>query len=100
VLGEHAPNGASLYDAPSGLFCGEGAVTRGLVPIPRFFETLSGVVTWRSPLRISVDDDWSSVVKNFGLDLEKSVGWAIEIVERGEECDVEILRLPELDREA
>jgi hexosaminidase len=82
------------------LFCGEGAVTRGLVPNPRFVETLSGAVTWRSPLRISVEDDWSSVVKNFGLDLEKSVGWAIEPVERGEECDVEILRLPELALEA
>jgi len=75
-------------------------VTTGLIPSPRFIEYLSGVVTWRSPLRISVDDEWRVVVETFGVDLERSVGWSLAIVDEGEACDVEILRLPELEVEA
>lgn len=75
-------------------------MTSGLIPRPRFTEFLSGSVTWRSPLRVSTSEEWRSVVETFGADLQKSVGWAVTLVDEGDVCDVEILRLPELDVEA
>ncbi|MHB8379146.1 MAG: beta-N-acetylhexosaminidase [Acidimicrobiales bacterium] len=75
-------------------------MTRGLVPSPRFVEYLSGTVTWRSPLRVSVDDEWRGVVETFGADLEQSTGWSVTFVGEDDDRDVEILRLPELDEEA
>jgi hexosaminidase len=75
-------------------------VTRGLIPSPRFIEYFPGSVTWRSPLRVSVDDEWRSVVDTFGADLERSIGWTVIVVDEGEVHDLEILRLRELDVEA
>ncbi len=75
-------------------------MTRGLIPSPRFIEYLSGTVAWQSPLRISIDEEWRGVAKTFGADLEKSIGWSVELVGEGDACDVEILGLPELDVEA
>jgi len=71
-----------------------------LVPTPRFVEHLSGTVTWQSPLRVSVADEWREVVETFGADLAKSIGWSVAFVGDADDCDVEILQLPELDDEA
>jgi hexosaminidase len=40
------------------------------------------------------------VVETFGADLNSSIGWSVALVDEGDDCDVEILRLPELDEEA
>jgi hexosaminidase len=70
-----------------------------LVPRPRFVEHLSGSVTWRSPLRVSVESEWRGVVETFANDLRRAVGWDVTIVELSDDPDIEILRLPELDAE-
>ena len=51
-----------------------------LVPRPRFLDVRSGTVTWRSPLRISVELEWREVVATFARDLETSIGWTVEVV--------------------
>jgi hexosaminidase len=74
-------------------------VTRELIPRPRFVEFLSGTVVWTSPLRVAVDNEWRGVVETFASDLRSAVGWGVSVVAPGEVCDIEILRLPELEDE-
>jgi hexosaminidase len=71
-------------------------VSRELIPRPRFVEYLSGNVTWKSPLRLSVEREWHGVVETFASDLRRAIGWEVTIVELGAPCDIEVLRLPEL----
>ncbi|MFZ0769523.1 MAG: beta-N-acetylhexosaminidase [Acidimicrobiales bacterium] len=74
-------------------------MTPELIPRPRFVEYLSGEVTWVSPLLVAVESDWRGVVESFASDLGRAIGWDVTVVAPGEACDVEILRLPELDGE-
>jgi hexosaminidase len=54
-----------------------------------------GGVVWKSPLRISVDDEWRLVVKAFAADLYDSIGWQVEIVAEDDTPDIQILRRAE-----
>ena len=75
-------------------------MTRGVVPRPTFAEELTGAVTWRSPIRVRLGhEEWRTVLETFSDDLTLSVGWRVELVGEGDECDLEIRFLPELDDE-
>ena len=75
-------------------------MTRGVLPRPAFTEYLAGTVTWRSPLRVRLaHEEWRTVIDTFAHDLESSAGWLVELVGEGDECDLEIRFLPELDEE-
>jgi hexosaminidase len=52
-----------------------------LVPRPHTLDVRSGSLTWRSPLRVAVDDEWLDVIETFVGDLASAVGWDVEIVE-------------------
>ncbi|HTT60110.1 MAG TPA: family 20 glycosylhydrolase, partial [Acidimicrobiales bacterium] len=68
-----------------------------VLPRPVFGELLAGTISWRSPLRVHVDqDEWRPVIQTFAADLASSVGWEIELVDTSAECDLDIRRLLEL----
>jgi hexosaminidase len=70
------------------------------VPRPRFAEDLAGTVTWRSPLRVRLaHEQWRPVIDTFARDLESSIGWSLELVREGDDCDLEVQFIPELDDE-
>lgn len=74
-----------------------------LVPQPRHLDVRAGTVTWRSPLRVTVDDEWRWVVEIFADDLFRAIGWEVAFVQAGavtdllirhvSDCDVEEYRL-------
>ena len=61
-----------------------------LLPLPRSADYQSGSVSWTSPLRVAVTDDWRGVVATFALDLSNAVGWDVQIVDAGGGGDIEI----------
>jgi len=68
----------------------EAEVSVALLPQPRSLDVRSGVVTWRSPVRVSVEDEWRGVVESFARDLEAAVGWRVEVVEAAASPDLVI----------
>ncbi len=72
-------------------------MSSAVLPRPAFCEFLEGTVSWRSPLRVRVEqDEWRPVIRTFATDLRASVGWEIELVGASEDCDLDVRRLPEL----
>jgi hexosaminidase len=68
-------------------------VDPALVPRPRSLDVRSGSLTYRSPLRVAVDDEWRDVLDTFGHDLAASIGWAVEIVDAANSPDVIVNRV-------
>jgi hexosaminidase len=72
-------------------------VSSAVLPRPTFGEFLEGTVSWRSPLRVRLEqEEWRPVIQTFAADLRLSVGWEIELVGASEDCELDVRRLPEL----
>ncbi|HXC19406.1 MAG TPA: family 20 glycosylhydrolase, partial [Acidimicrobiales bacterium] len=70
-----------------------------LVPSPRTLDVHGGAVTWRSPLRVSVETEWRHVVETFAGDVASSIGWDVEMVDAIASPDVIIRRVEDLRSE-
>ncbi len=51
----------------------------GLLPRPRLFSPLEGVVTWTSPLRVVADAALEGAARRFGADLAGALGWEVVV---------------------
>ncbi len=71
-----------------------------LVPQPHNLEVRSGTVTWRSPLRVSVDDDWRWVADVFADDLARALGWPVAFVAANDPADLLLRHVSNCDDEA
>ncbi|MHB2029210.1 MAG: beta-N-acetylhexosaminidase [Acidimicrobiales bacterium] len=67
--------------------------------MPRFVEYLAQSVTWRSPLRVAVSREWRAVIDTFADDLNQSIGWIVQVIDPGMDCDVEVVQRLEFDDE-
>ena len=59
-----------------------------LVPRPRSLDARSGTVTWRSPLRVHVSNEWRDVIDTFAQDLLASIGWDVDFVDAHDAPDL------------
>ena len=50
-------------------------------------------MTWHSPVRVAVEDEWRDVVETFARDLEASIGWVVEIVDVANAPDAIVRRV-------
>lgn len=59
----------------------------------------SGVVTWRSPLRVAVETEWRSVVETFADDLKVAIGWEVAYVDASSSPDLVVRRVDDCANE-
>jgi hexosaminidase len=73
-----------------------------LIPQPRLLDVRDGTLTWRSPLRVAVPDQWCGVIETFAQDMRGAVGWDVVVVDAAmadvvirkvEDCGAEEYRL-------
>ena len=57
-------------------------------------------MTWQSPLRVAVDDEWRAVVEIFADDLSHAIGWDVAFVQFGATADLSIRHVRDCDVEA
>ena len=68
-----------------------------LVPQPQYRVDRPGTVRWSSPLRVSVEPEWSAVIERFSLDMASSIGWEVIVSDEGE---LRVARASDLSGEA